>query len=60
MAFDATLACTALLLSLLFFHGLQGIGLGTILSALAVGRFVNLYNRKLPLISSISSLAVRA
>lgn len=60
VAFDATLACTALLLSLLFFHGLQGIGLGTILSALAVGRFVNLYNRKLPLISSISSLAVRA
>ena len=56
-AFDATLVSTALLLSLLFFHRLQGLGAGTILSALAVGRFVNLYNRRLPLISRISALA---
>ena len=46
----------ALVLSLLFFHRLQGLGAGTILSALAVGRIVNLYNRKLPLISRISAL----
>ena len=55
-AFDATLVSTALLLSLLFFHRLQGLGIGTIFSALAVGRFVDLYNRRLPLISRISAL----
>ena len=58
-AFDATLVSTALLLSLLFFHRLQGLGIGTIFSALAVGRFVNLYNRRLPLISRISALGAR-
>ena len=58
-AFDATLVSTALLLSLLFFHQLQGLGIGTIFSALAVGRFVDLYNRRLPLISRISALGAR-
>lgn len=57
VGFDASLVATALVLSLLFFHRLQGLGIGTIFSALAVGRFVNLYNRKLPLISRISALA---
>ena len=57
VGFDAALVATALVLSLLFFHRLQGLGAGTILSALAVGRFVNLYNRRLPLISQISALA---
>lgn len=56
MAFDVTLVATAALLSLLFFHKLQGLGVGTILSALLVGRLVNLCNRKLPLISSIARL----
>ena len=55
-AFDATLVSTALLFSLLSFHRLQGLGIGTIFSALAVGRFVDLYNRRLPLISRISAL----
>ena len=58
-AFDATLVSTALLLSLLFFHQLQGLEIGTIFSALAVGRFVDLYNRRLPLISRISALGAR-
>ena len=57
VGFDAALVSPALVLSLLFFHRLQGLGAGTILSALAVGRFVNLYNRRLPLISRISALA---
>ena len=57
VGFDAALVATALVLSLLFFHRLQGLGAGTILSALEVGRFVNLYNRRLPLISRISALA---
>ena len=59
VCFDATLVATALVLSLLFFHRLQGLGAGTILSALAVGRIVNLYNPRLPLISRISALAAR-
>ena len=59
VGFDAALVSTALVLSLLFFHRLQGLGAGTILSALAVGRFVNLYNRRLPLISRISALGAR-
>ena len=56
IAFDVTLVATAAVLSLVFFHRLQGLGLGTILSALLVGRLVNLYNRRIPLISSIARL----
>src|SRR5699024_3390182 len=48
--FDCTLVAIALILSFLFFHGLNGLGLGTVISALIIGRFVNLYNRYLPLI----------
>ena len=57
VGFDAALVSTALVLSLLFFHRLQGLGVGTVISALAVGRIVNLYNRRLPLISHIAALA---
>lgn len=56
MVFDVTLVATAAVLSLLFFHRLQGLGLGTILSALLVGRMVNFCNRRIPLISSIARL----
>lgn len=56
IAFDVTLVATAAVLSLLFFHRLQGLGLGTILSALLVGRLVNMYNRRIPLISAIARL----
>ena len=54
--FDAALVILAVSLSLLFFHRLQGLGVGTIVSALTVGRFVNIYNRHLPLIRKISAL----
>ena len=54
--FDVTLVAIALVLSLIFFHRLQGLGVGTIISALIVGRFVNLYNKKLPLVSYIAGL----
>ena len=56
IVFDVTLVLTAAVLSLLFFHRLQGLGLGTIISALLVGRIVNLCNRRIPLISSIAHL----
>lgn len=56
VAFDVTLVVTAVILSFIFFGGLNGLGLGTIVSALAVGRLCNLYNMHLPLISYIASL----
>lgn len=55
--FDCTLVAIALVLSFLFFHGLNGLGLGTVISALIIGRFVNLYNRYLPLIPYLRGLA---
>ena len=54
VAFDVLIS---LALSLLFFHRLNGLGLGTVISALLVGRFVNLYNSRLPLIAHIARLA---
>lgn len=55
--FDCTLVAITLILSFLFFHGLNGLGLGTVISALIIGRFVNLYNRYLPLIPYLRGLA---
>ena len=57
VAFDVTLVLISLALSLLFFHRLNGLGLGTVISALLVGRFVNLYNSRLSLIAHIARLA---
>lgn len=56
VAFDVTLALSACLLSLTLLHGLQGLGFGTVISALLVGRFVNFCNRYLPLIPRIAQL----
>ena len=57
VAFDVTLVLISVALSLLFFRRLNGLGLGTVISALLVGRFVNLYNSRLPLIAHIARLA---
>jgi len=56
IAFDITLVLTALILSLIFFHHINGLGLGTIVSALTVGKIVNIFNQKLPIIPYISKL----
>ena len=56
VAFDVALVLIAVVLSLLFFHRLRGMGAGTVISALLVGRLVNLYNRRLPLLARISAL----
>ena len=56
VAFDVALVLIAVALSLLFFHRLRGMGAGTVISALLVGRLVNLYNRRLPLLARISAL----
>lgn len=46
--FDVTLVAIALAMSFLFFHGLRGLGAGTIVSALLVGRIVSFTNRHFP------------
>ena len=56
IVFDVTLVAIALILSFCFFHGVNGLGLGTVVSALIVGRFVNLFNAHLPLIPRIRML----
>ena len=55
--FDITLVAIAVVLSLLFFGGINGLGLGTVISALLVGRLCNVYNAHLPLIDRIRKLA---
>ena len=55
--FDVTLNIMATLLSFLFFHKLNGIGLGTIISAVLVGPMISFVNRYLPGIGKIRSLA---
>lgn len=59
-AFDAGLVITALILSLLLLGRIDGIGVGTVVSALVVGRIVNVLNLRLPLLAHISGLAQSA
>lgn len=54
--FDISLMLIAVVLSLAFFGYLNGIGVGTIIAALLVGRIVNLTNDHLPLIPYIKKL----
>lgn len=54
--FDVTLVAIAAVLSLVFFGQLRGLGLGTLVSALLVGKFVNLYQKRLPLVARIARL----
>ena len=54
--FDISLMLIAVVLSLAFFGYLNGIGVGTVIAALLVGRIVNLTNDHLPLIPYIKKL----
>lgn len=54
--FDVTLIVIAVALSLVFFGKLNGIGVGTVVSALTVGKFVNLAEHHFPLIAYIQRL----
>lgn len=56
MLFDTTLVIIACALSFVFFGYLNGLGAGTIISALAVGRLCNLFNRHVPLLARIARL----
>lgn len=55
--FDVTLIIIACILSFIFFGELNGIGLGTIVSALIVGRFINLVTRHFKFLRHIRALA---
>ena len=57
VAFDVTLVAIALVLSLAFFRGIQGLGIGTVVSALLVGRIVNIFNRFVPFLAAIARLS---
>ena len=57
MCFDTTLVVIACGLSFMFFGYLNGLGIGTIVSALAVGRLCNLFNRHVPLLAHIAELS---
>lgn len=57
VAFDVTLVAIALVLSLAFFREIQGLGIGTVVSALLVGRIVNLFNRFVPFLAAIARLS---
>lgn len=57
IAFDSTLVAIGIVLSFVFFGSLQGIGVGTIISAFLVGKIVNLCNARLPFVERIRELA---
>jgi len=54
--FDVTLIVLATILSLAFFGRLNGIGLGTVVSALLIGRLVNLCDKRFPLIAKLRAI----
>lgn len=56
--FDITLIVIAVILSFLFFGTLQGVGWGTVVSALCVGSVINLINRWFSFPERIRSLAL--
>jgi uncharacterized membrane protein YczE len=45
------------MLSFLFFGGLNGLGLGTIISAVLVGRFITIFYKSLFFLNWIAALA---
>lgn len=59
ICFDVTLFVTAGVLSFVFFGGLNGLGIGTIISALVVGKFVNILNGHLSFLGAIRGLAAQ-
>lgn len=59
VCFDVSLVLVAAILSLIFFFHLDGLGLGTIISALAVGRLVTIFTMHVPLVSYVAKLKER-
>ena len=59
VVFDTTLVLIAVVLSFVFFGYLNGLGIGTIVSALLVGNVVNFSNRYFPLTGHIVNLRIK-
>lgn len=57
ICFDLTLVAIALMLTFAFFGEVRGLGLGTVISALVVGKLVNLCNTHLPFLEGIRRLS---
>ncbi|CEM62927.1 YitT family protein [Treponema phagedenis] len=55
--FDVSLIVISVILSFVFFGKLNGLGLGTIISAVAVGKIVNIINHSVPFIEKIKNLS---
>lgn len=55
--FDITLIILACILSFIFFGELNGVGIGTIISALVVGKFINFINQHFKFLRHIRALA---
>ena len=58
VAFDVTLMVIATICSFIFFGGLNGIGIGTIISAVIVGLFINAINKLFKFPDRIRALAL--
>lgn len=54
--FDITLILIACILSFIFFGELNGVGIGTIISALVVGKFINFVNKHFKFLRHIRAL----
>lgn len=59
LCFDVTLIVIAAVFSLLFFHRLRGLGIGTVVSAAAIGKVVSLVDHHFPLIQHIRRLTLK-
>lgn len=57
VAFDVSLVALACATSFALFGGLEGLGAGTVVSALLVGRVCGLCNRRLPLLARVAALS---
>lgn len=57
-AFDITLIVIAGVMSLICFHELRGVGVGTVISALLVGPIINVINRVFTFQHRIQALAL--
>lgn len=53
VCFDATMCVSAVAISLILFHRLEGVREGTVLSALLVGTFAGFFQRKLSFVPSL-------
>lgn|SRR5574344_56461 len=57
ICFDVALLLLSLVMTMVFWGEIKGLGLGTIISALLVGKLVNIFHKKIPFFSVLESLS---